>query len=249
MAGSLRRFGVIAWLAGVLMAPLAQAAEAPLVAVAANFRTAAEAVRAAFTEETGLDVKLTTGSTGKLHAQIRAGAPFEIMLSADAKTPERLEAEGLAVAGTRFTYALGKLALGSADANRLKAGAGPALQDGDVLHIAIANPALAPYGEAAIEALEAMGLLEELQGKLVQGENVGQAFSMVKSGAAEIGFVAFSAAPEAALALDPALYAPIRQDAVLLLPGADDEVAKAFLAFLKGEKAREIIAAFGYGVE
>ncbi|QIE54762.1 molybdate ABC transporter substrate-binding protein [Pikeienuella piscinae] len=237
-------------------APGEATAEPPVVAVAANYTIAAERIAAAFTEKTGEEVKLTTGSTGKLYAQIRAGAPFAVMLSADAATPERLEAEGLAAKGSRFTYAFGQLVLWSADEGRFGDGLAAALNDPSVRHVAIANPDLAPYGAAAREALTALGLWEGVRPKIVMGENIGQTFALVESGAAAVGFVALSAVrppgapPQGSLIRVPkGAYAPIRQDAVLLLPGAEDETAKAFLAFLGGETARAITAAFGYGVE
>lgn len=251
-----RQLFVAASLTLALGASGAFAAEPPVVAVAANFTAAAERIAGAFEAETGAEVKLTTGSTGKLYAQIRAGAPFAIMLAADAATPERLEAEGFAAPGSRFTYAVGQLVLWSAAEGRFGDDMAAALGDPSVKHIAIANPKLAPYGAAAQEALTAMGLWERVRPKIVMGENIGQTFAMVDSGAAAVGFVALSAArpPDAdakgSLLLVPAdAYAPIRQDAVLLLPGVDDETAKAFFAFLGGETARAITASYGYGAE
>ncbi|WP_340109558.1 molybdate ABC transporter substrate-binding protein [Pikeienuella sp. HZG-20] len=257
-AARLRRLARLAAAAAFLaLGPAGPAAaEPPLVAVAANFAGAAERISAAFTERTGFEIVLTTGSTGKLYAQIRHGAPYDAMLSADAATPERLEAEGLAIPGSRFTYAVGRLALWSAAPRRLENGAEAALTDPATRKVAIANPKLAPYGAAAEDALRAMGLWERLQPKIVMGENIGQTFAMVESGAADFGFVAASAvsapgrAPRGSLFVVPAdAYAPIRQDAALLLPGAEDDAAKAFLAFLRGAEGRAIAASFGYGVD
>ncbi|MEX2518770.1 MAG: molybdate ABC transporter substrate-binding protein [Paracoccaceae bacterium] len=239
-----------------LLAAPARAADAPLVAVAANFAGAAEAIAAAYNAESGQEVRLTTGSTGKLYAQIRAGAPFAVLLSADAATPERLEAEGLAVAGSRFTYAIGQLALWSAAPGRVGEDIAATLADPSVLHIAIANPDLAPYGVAAREVLQSLGLWDELQPKIVMGQNIGQTLSLVDSGAAELGFVAVSAlsvagaAPKGSHFLVPAdAHASIRQDAVLLLPGADDAAAEGFLAFLASDPGRAIAAEYGYAGE
>jgi molybdate transport system substrate-binding protein len=242
-------------LAALLAAAPAQADEA-LVAVAANFAGAVEAIGGAFAKDTGHTIQVTTGATGKLYAQIGEGAPFAILLSADAKTPAKLEEEGKAVAGTRFTYAVGKLSLWSADPGRVGADPKAALTAADTLHVAIANPDLAPYGVAAREALTAMGLWETIQPKIVMGENIGQTFSMVDSGAAQMGFVATSAVevpgkePKGSRYDVPqALFKPIKQDAILLKPGEGNAAAVAFLDYLKGDKAKGIIASFGYGTE
>lgn len=232
------------------------AADEALIAVAANFAETAEALQADFERNTGHSVILTTGSTGKLHTQIAQGAPFHALLSADAKTPERLEAEGLAVAGTRFTYAIGRLALWSADPSRISADGRSALADPDLRHIAIANPELAPYGVAAQQVMQALGVWDRLQSRIVMGENIGQAYSMVASGNAEIGFVALSAllSPRTTAAgsrwdVPQELFAPIRQDAVLLDAGRDNTAAAAFLAHLRSPQARSVLEAFGYAIE
>ena len=239
----------------VLAAGPTQADEA-LVAVAANFAGAVEAIGGAFAQDTGHSIQVTTGATGKLYAQIGEGAPFAILLSADAETPAKLEEEGKAVAGTRFTYAVGKLSLWSADSGRIGADPKAALTAVETLHVAIANPDLAPYGVAAREALTAMGLWDTIQPKIVMGENIGQTFSMVDSGAAQMGFVATSAVQ--APSKDPKgsrydvpqeLFKPIKQDAVLLKVGEGNAAAVAFLDYLKGDKAKGIIASFGYGTE
>lgn len=243
-------------LTAALALPVAALAEDALIAVAANYAGAVSAVADAFAKDTGHSVQITTGATGKLFAQIAEGAPFAVMLSADAKTPARIEAEGLGVAGTRFTYAVGKLTLWSHDAGRIGADPKAALVAEDTLYIAIANPDLAPYGIAAREALQAMGLWEALQPKIVMGQNVGQTFSLVDSGAAQVGFVATSgvqipgAAPKGSRHDIPQeMFAPIRQDAILLNPGKDNLAARAFLDYLKGDTAKAIAQSYGYGVE
>ncbi len=247
-------FGALG-LAALLAAAPAHADEA-LLAVAANFAGAVEAIGGEFAKDTGHTIQVTTGATGKLYAQIGEGAPFAILLSADAKTPAKLEEEGKAVAGTRFTYAVGKLSLWSADSGRIGADPKAALTAADTLHVAIANPDLAPYGVAAREALTAMGLWETIQPKIVMGENIGQTFSMVDSGAAQMGFVATSAVqapgkePKGSRYDVPQeLFKPIRQDAILLKAGEGNAAAIAFLDYLKGDKAKGIIASFGYGTE
>lgn len=231
-------------------------AEEALVAVAANYAGAIEAVAVEFTNETGHTLQITTGATGKLYAQIAEGAPFAVILSADAKTPARIEAEGLGVAGSSFTYAIGKLTLWSPDPALIGADPKAALQAPETLFIAIANPDLAPYGVAAREVLQAMGLWEVLQPKIVMGQNIGQTFSLVDSGAAQFGFVATSAlqgpgivAKGSRYDIPQAMFTPIAQDAVLLNPGKDNAAALAFMDYLKGDTARAIASSFGYGTE
>jgi len=238
----------------LLAGPLGARAATALVAVAANFAGAAEALEPAFQKATGHDVQLTTGSTGKLYAQISAGAPFDVMLSADAETPARLLAEGKAVAGTQFTYAVGRLALWSADPARIGDDGRAALAGPGLRHLAIANPDLAPYGRAARQALQALGFWDALQPRIVMGQNVGQTSSMVATGAAELGLVALSAARDprnrdrgSHWEVPQTLFDPIRQDAVLLDHGADNEAARAFLDFLRTQEAANIINRFGYG--
>ena len=219
-----------------------------LAAVAANFADTAKALAAQFQRETGQEVQITTGSTGKLYAQITQGAPFDLMLSADAEAPARLHEAGH---GTPQPYATGILTLWVPGQ---PAGSPPAalLQDNSIRHIAIANPALAPYGKATVTALQAMGLDAALKDKIVMGQNIGQAFALVQSGAAEAGFIARSALPAQANGyvwdVTPSLYPPIRQDAILLQHGADNPAATAFLAFLGTPSARALIVQSGYGL-
>lgn len=221
------------------------------VAVAANFTEPAREIATAFEAATGNEVLLSFGSTAKLFTQIANGAPFEVFLAADAKTPDKAEAEGVAVPGTRFTYAVGRLVLYSSD---------PALVDGTpaVLSrkrfgkLAIGNPATAPYGAAAVEVMQKLGLYETLKPRLVMGENVGQAYQFVATGNAELGFVSASqvvGAQGSRWEVPADFHSPLRQDAVLTKAGAESEAAKSFLAFLDGEMARAIIARFGYGLE
>lgn len=249
------RLGVLLPLALTLGVQPARAAEA-LVAVAANFAEVVATLQPMFEARTGHRVVATTGSTGKLYAQIVAGAPFDVLLSADAATPERLEAEGHGVEGSRFTYALGKLTLWSADPERIGDDGRAALVDPSLRFVAIANPDLAPYGAAAREAMQALGVWDDLQGRIAMGQNVGQTHSLVATGAAELGFVALAAvqSPRAAAAgsswdVPPDLFAPILQDALLLQRGADNEAARAFLAFLRSPEAAQVIEAFGYATD
>ena len=220
------------------------AAEVP-VAVAANFATPAKQLAEPFLRESGHRVVLSSGSTGKFYAQIKSGAPFEVLLSADEATPRRLEEDGLAVPGTRFTYATGRLALWSARPNLPMGEA--LLRKNDFQRLAIANPRLAPYGAAAQEVLEKLGLWADVRPKLVQGENIAQTFQFVSSGNAELGFVALSQVQGGSHWVVPAaLHAPLKQDAVLLARGKDSAAAASFLEFLRGPLARKIVHSYGY---
>jgi molybdate transport system substrate-binding protein len=230
------------------------AADTVRVAVAANFAEPMQALAKLFAAG-GHAAVASTGSTGQFYAQIKNGAPFDVLLSADRATPEKLEAEGFAAPGTRFTYAIGRLALYSAEPNRIGADGRAALR-GEFRKLAIANPELAPYGVAAQEALTALGLWEALRPKLVLGQNVGQTFQFVASGNAELGFVALSqiAGPNAPKGgstweVPLSLYRPIEQDAVLLRRAESNPAARALLEFLRAPRARELIASYGYGVE
>lgn len=236
---------------GALGGGLTQAAEVS-VAVAANFTAPMQKIAAAFEQETGHKAVLSFGSTGKLYAQIRNGAPFQLLLAADDKTPARLEQEGLALPGTRFTYASGRLVLWSAQPE-LVDDKGEVLRNGHFERIAVADPQLAPYGAAALEAIGKLGLLQRLQPRMVQGENIGQTFQFVATGNAALGFVALSQVMSdgrisrgSAWVVPLELHAPIRQDAVVLVTGRDNPAAAALAAYLRGEKARAIIRAYGY---
>jgi molybdate transport system substrate-binding protein len=237
----------------LLFSTEARAAEVR-AAVAANFAGPMRALGAEFTRQTGHQVIVTTGATGKLYAQIENGAPFDVLLAADGKTPATLEKRGLGVRGSRFTYAFGKLALYSAKPGYVDADAA-VLKHARFEHLAIANPKLAPYGAAAIAVLTHLHLLESLRPKLVEGENIAQTLEFVVTGNAELGFVALSqifvegSYRAGSFWLVPeSLYPPIRQDAVELREAANNPAARAFLGFLKTEPARSIIASYGYGL-
>jgi molybdate transport system substrate-binding protein len=245
----LLRLGFVAAIAA-LVGSNADAADTN-VAVAANFTDAANEIATAFQQKTGHQAVLSFGSSGQLYTQITQDAPFQIMLSADEARPKKLVADGLAVADSRFTYAIGKLVLWSKTKGLVKGEA--TLKAGAFSKLAIANPTAAPYGAAAVETLKALKVYETLQPKIVQGNNIAQTFQFVETGNAELGLVALSqiaGEPSGSRWLVPqALYTPIRQDAVLLKKGAGNEAAAAFLAFLKGPEARAIIERYGYGVD
>lgn len=219
-------------------------------AVAANFARPLEEIGAAFEKATGHRVISSPGSTGKLHAQIKNGAPFDVFLAADAERPRLLEEEGSAVTGSRFTYALGRLVLWSAKPGFVD-GTGKVLGGKGYKHLAIANPKTAPYGAAARQTLEKLGLWNRVSPRIVQGEDVGQTFQFVVTENAELGFVALSQLEGQAGSrwLVPAdLHAPIEQQAVLLARGRDNPAARAFLEFLKGKEGRAIVERSGYAL-
>ena len=220
------------------------------VAVAANFTEPVKAIAAAFTARTGHHVTLSFGSSGQFYTQITQGAPLQVLLSADAERPQRLEREGLGVPGSRFSYAIGQLVLYSKTPG-LADGAG-VLKSGRFAKLAIADPSAAPYGVAAIQTMTRLGVYAALQPKIVKGSSITQAFQFVDSGAAELGFVALSQVidqPGGSRWLVPAaLHAPIDQQAILLFAGQKKPAARAFLQFLKSPEALAIIKRYGYEV-
>lgn len=243
-----------ALIASLLLVAAAQADEVQ-VAVAANFTAPMQKISAQFEKETGHKVQLSFGATGKFYVQIVNGAPFELFLSADDETPARLEKEGATVAGTRFTYAIGHLVLWSANAGLVDA-QGEVLKKGDFRHLAIANPKTAPYGAAAMETLQALGLLDKVQARLVQGENITQTYQFALSGNAELAFVALAQVQKegklssgSAWLVPEKLHAPLRQDAVLLKRGQSNPAAQALFKYLQSDKTKAIITSFGYSLK
>jgi molybdate transport system substrate-binding protein len=234
--------------AGLLMPSIAHA-ETVSVAVAANFTKVAEQLAPLFKTETGHDVSYSFGATGQLYTQISQGAPFQVFLAADDQRPAKAVKEDLGVEGSVFTYAVGALALygGTTDVSDGEA----VLAAGAFDKIAIADPATAPYGAAAMETLDKLGLTSQIEPKLVTGENITQTLQFIETGNAELGFVAASqVVGKTGVWIVPESYhAPIRQDAVLLTTGQDSEAAKAFVDFLQGEAAREVIESAGYNVD
>jgi molybdate transport system substrate-binding protein len=220
------------------------------VAVAANFTDAAKAIARAFESATEHRAVLSFGSTGQLFTQITQGAPFEVFLAADEARPSRLEAEGLAVAGSRFTYAIGQLVLYSRDATLVRGE--DTLREARFAKIAIANPKTAPHGGAAVEVMRALGVYPSLLDKIVQGTDIGQTYQFVYTGNAELGFVALAqlfARTEGSRWIVPAaLHTPLRQDAALLAEGDTSDAARAFMAYLRSSDARAIIERYGYGL-
>lgn len=240
--------------AGFMLATNVLAEEAQ-IAVAANFTAPMKAIIQQFEADSDHSVRASYGSTGKLYAQIQNGAPFEALLAADQRRPQLLEDEKVAVPGSRFTYAIGTLVLWSANAEKVKDG--PALlKSGAFNKLAIANPKLAPYGEASVETLEALGLKTAIEPKLVMGENIAQTYQFVDTGNADLGFVALSQVMKngtitkgSGWVVPSELHAPIRQDAVILQRGQGNPAVTALFAYLHGEQAEAIIHAFGYETE
>ncbi len=235
------------WLAGA-----AQAA-AVTVAVAANFAGPMAKIAEGFAAASGHTLKISTGSTGKFYSQIVAGAPFEVLIAADDETPKKLIAEGHAVAGSNFSYAIGQLVLWSAQPGYVDE-QGAVLAAGKFNKLAIANPKLAPYGRAGMEVIKAKGLTEAIAPKLVTGASIAHAYQFVSTGNAELGFVALSqvVVPGKPVVgsywrVPAHLYGEIRQDVVLLKPGERSAAAAALLAYLKSAPAQALIQAYGYG--
>lgn len=225
-------------------------AEDVKVAVAANFTEPAKEIAPLFEKATGNKLLLSFGATGQFYAQISQGAPFAILLSADKATATKTVTEGFAVKGTQFTYAVGKLVLFSKAPGLVDGEA--TLKQGKFAKLAIANPGAAPYGAAAVQTMKALGMYDALQPKIVQGQNIAQAFQFVDTGNAEIGFVALSQVAfvkgGSRWVVPGKYHEQINQDAVLLKPGTESAAAKSFLTFLKGKDARVVIEKFGYGV-
>lgn len=246
MANRLRYCGLAVALLSFIATP-ATAGETR-IAAAANFTAAAKEIGALFSKKTPHQAVFSFASTGTLYTQIINGAPFDVFLAADQARPQLALDAGVAVPGSGFTYALGRIVLYSKNPT-LVAGR-ETLTLARFEKIALANPVTAPYGAAAIQALDAMGLRDTLTPRFVQGKNIAQTYQFVETGNAEVGFVALSqvaAHDHGSRWIIPFnLYEPIRQDAVLLTNGASNEAAKAFLAFLRSPDAVAVKNAFGY---
>ncbi|WP_426205875.1 molybdate ABC transporter substrate-binding protein [Pseudomonas sp. TWP3-1] len=222
------------------------------VAVAANFTAPIQAIAADFEKDTGHKLVAAYGATGQFYTQIKNGGPFEVFLSADDTTPEKLEKEGETVKGSRFTYAIGTLALWSAKDGYVDS-EGEVLKKNEYQHLSIANPKAAPYGLAATQVLEKLKLTEASKAKIVEGQNITQAYQFVSTGNAELGFVALSqiykdgkVTSGSAWIVPASMHDPIKQDAVILTKGKDNAAAKALVEYLKGPKAAAVIKSYGY---
>lgn len=224
------------------------------VAVAANFTGPMEMIVPLFQQATGHKAVVSYGTVGKFYAQIKNGAPFEVLVSADEATPHRLEEDGLAIAASRMTYAVGKLVLWSTKPDLVDE-QGAVLKQGNFKYLAVANPKLAVYGAAAVEVMKKMGVQAALEPKLVLGENITQTYQFVATGNADLGFVALSQiykdgqyAAGSYWMVPAELYPQLKQDAILLKRGENNSAARALLDYLQSDSAKEIIRSFGYSL-
>lgn len=238
------------------VSPIVAWGEEAVIAVATNFTEVLEILQVEFESGNEHELVIVSGSTGKLYAQIRHGAPFDAFLAADQERPRLLEETGDAISGTRITYAVGRLTLWSPDEGLIAPDGRETLRKGNYRRLAMANAALAPYGAAARETLDALGVYDQLQNRIITGENIGQAWAMVATGNAELGMVALSyvLSPRNQIMgsrwdVPQNLYAPIRQDAVLLRRARDNAAAAEFLRWIREPQARTIIEKHGYSVE
>ena len=222
------------------------------VAVAANFTAPIQAIAKDFEKDTGHKLVASFGATGQFYTQIKNGAPFEVFLAADDTTPAKLDAENETVKGSRFTYAVGTLALWSAKEGYVD-DKGQVLKDNAFAHLSIANPKAAPYGLAATQVLDKLNLTDATKSKIVEGQSIAQAYQFVQTGNAELGFVALSQVFKdgkltsgSAWIVPANLHEPIKQDAVILTKGKDSAAAKALMDYLKGPKAAAVIKSYGY---
>ena len=224
------------------------------VAVASNFTKPLEEIGTKFKAATGHDIKVSAGATGKLYTQIENGAPFEVFISADSKTPKKLVEAKQAEADSQFTYAFGTLVVWSSKEGYVD-DKGEVLKKGEFQHLAIANPKTAPYGEAGMAVMDKLGLTAAITPKLVQGENITQTYDFVSTGNAELGFVALSQVSKdnklksgSVWVVPQKMYKPLAQDAVLLSKGKDNAAAKALLDYLKEDDAQAIMTSYGYAL-
>lgn len=248
------RFAALLLFTLTIWLPLAAKADTAQIAVAANFAEPLKALATELERTTGHTLLITAGATGKLYAQIKNGAPFDVLLAADVLVPQTLEAEGMTQPGSRFTYAKGQLVLWSADPQRID-GQGEVLNRADLGKVAYANPKTAPYGAAAVQAMTALGLSAKLAPKLVQGESIGQTFAFVHTANADVGFVALSQVFEngrlkagSVWRVPRKLYLPIEQGAVVLKSGAGNAAARALMQLLKSPNGQALIRSYGYEI-
>lgn len=226
------------------------------VAVASNFINPAKLLASRFMAQSGHQVNISAGSTGKLYTQIINGAPFDVFLAANVNEPERLEQQGLALKGMRFTYAVGRLAVWSADQTRIRGDCGNTLKQNDYRKLAIANPRVAPYGKEAVNVLRSLGIYASVKDKLIMGESIGQAFRFVSSQNADLGIISLSQINDpkntfsgSHCIIEETLHQPLLQQAVVLKRAANNKAVNDFARFLKSNPAREVVLAYGYSVQ
>jgi len=245
---------LMTFFSAILISASIQAAEVK-VAVAGNFAQPMKDIAAEFEKDTGHKINLTQGATGKFYAQITNGAPFEVFLSADDETPTKLVKEGKAVAGTQFTYAIGRLVLWSPDERLVDQGGG-VLKADKFKFLSIANAKVAPYGRAAVQTMQKLGVLTAIEPRVVQGESITQTHQFVTTGNAQLGFVALSQVWDSgkiksgsAWIVPEDMHEQLKQDIVLLNPGKDPKAALALVEYLKSDKAKKIIDRYGYKLQ
>lgn len=244
---------ILTWCVSVLVSTAATPAfaEQMLVAVAANFIPPFREIAVEFEKSTGHQLQVSGGSSGNFYTQIKNGAPFDVFFSADNERPKKLEDEGLGVKDSRFTYAIGRLVLWSSNADLVKGE--ETLRSKNFKRLAIANPKTAPYGVAAMQTMQKLGLWESLQPHIVMGESIGQTIGFIESGNAHLGFVALSQIMDPKIKgkgsrwdVPTHLHEPIQQDVILLTKGKDNPAAKSLLDFMGGPQAKAIIERYGY---
>lgn len=251
-----RKVGSLVLSAAVVCCTTVVSAEEIQVAVAANFTAPMKDIAAMYEKESGNKVLASFGGTGQFYAQIKNGAPYQVLFAADAKTPAKIEREGLGIAGSSRPYAFGKLILWSASADFVKEDKNFILSD-KVKKIAVANPKLAPYGEAAYQTMQAWGNFKDAEPKFVTGDNIGKTFQFAKTANADVGFVALSQVYKdgklksgSGWVIPSDLYAPIRQDSVVLNPGKDSKAVADFMKFMaESPKVRALIESYGYALQ
>ena len=244
----------LALIASIPLVTSVRAAEVK-VAVAANFAQPMKDIAAEFEKDTGHRLNLTQGATGKFYAQITNGAPFDVFLSADDETPSKLVKEGKAIAATQFTYAIGRLVLWSPDEKLVDQGGG-VLKTDKFKFLSIANARVAPYGRAAVQTMQKLGVLTAIEPRVVQGESISQTYQFVTSGNAQLGFVALSQVWDSgrlksgsAWIVPEDMHEQLKQDIVLLNPGKESKAATALVDYLKSDKARKVIERYGYKLQ
>ena len=229
-------------------------AEDITIAAASDLNFAFKELIVEYEKTTGNHVKLSLGSSGNFYAQIQNGAPFDLYFSADIGYPRKLEEAGLTVSGSLYRYAVGRIVLWAGTASRLDVSKGlDVLREPGIRKIAIANPKHAPYGRAAVAAMESFKVYESIKDKLILGENISQAAQFIESGACEIGVIALSLAMAPAMSgkgvyweIPVEAYPPLEQGAVILKQSKNQEAARRFLEFLQGSQGQDIMRRYGF---
>ena len=229
-------------------------AEEITIAAASNLNFAFREIATEYEKASGNQVRLTFGSSGNFYAQIQNGAPFDLFFSADIEYPQKLEEVGLTVPGSLDQYAIGRIVLWTGHESRIDVTKGmEALREPTVKKVAIANPKHAPYGRAAVAAMEYFKVYDQVKDKLILGENISQAAQFIESGACDAGIIALSLALAPAMKaagqyweIPAAAHSPLEQGAVILKQSKNPEAARQFLEFMKGPQGQEIMKRYGF---